>query len=195
MNKIPTVYKRNPDNMKYVTDEVNPGCEWVLNDEGIPTRKWDGTCVLFVEERSPMAQVADWWARREVKKGKTPPPNFVKISEDKNTGNVMGWEPIKQSGFYKFFEEAITNAMYDQVELYPHTYELIGPKINNGLDKFGMHLLIPHGKHPFFPMRRSDNKLPTPAQMMMEVKKMGWEGLVWHHPDGRMAKLKVRDYA
>ena len=22
----------------------------------------------------------------------------------------------------------------------------------------------------------------------------GWEGTVWHHPDGRMAKLKVRDY-
>ncbi len=21
----------------------------------------------------------------------------------------------------------------------------------------------------------------------------GWEGIVWHHPDGRMAKLKARD--
>jgi hypothetical protein len=21
----------------------------------------------------------------------------------------------------------------------------------------------------------------------------GWEGVVWHHPDGRMAKLKARD--
>lgn len=22
----------------------------------------------------------------------------------------------------------------------------------------------------------------------------GWEGIVWHHPDGRMAKLKARDF-
>ena len=25
-------------------------------------------------------------------------------------------------------------------------------------------------------------------------RQWGWEGIVWHHPDGRMAKLKVRDY-
>jgi hypothetical protein len=24
-------------------------------------------------------------------------------------------------------------------------------------------------------------------------KAFGWEGVVWHHPDGRMAKLKARD--
>jgi hypothetical protein len=23
---------------------------------------------------------------------------------------------------------------------------------------------------------------------------LGHEGIVWHHPDGRMAKLKVRDF-
>ena len=24
---------------------------------------------------------------------------------------------------------------------------------------------------------------------------MGYEGIVWHHPDGRMAKLKMLDFA
>ena len=26
------------------------------------------------------------------------------------------------------------------------------------------------------------------------ARERGWEGIVWHHPDGRMAKLKVRDF-
>ena len=37
----------------------------------------------------------------------------------------------------------------------------------------------------------------TPEIVMNVVRKVGEtdhiEGVVWHHPDGRMAKLKVRD--
>lgn len=58
MQKIPTMFVRDPDNMRYVIDEVTPGCEWVLAGEGTPTRKYDGTCVMF--------DGAEWWARREV---------------------------------------------------------------------------------------------------------------------------------
>lgn len=46
MKKIPTVFVRDPEtNLKHVRDEVHPDCQWVLDGEGVPTRKWDGTCV------------------------------------------------------------------------------------------------------------------------------------------------------
>lgn len=35
---------------------------------------------------------------------------------------------------------------------------------------------------------------PDPADVIALCREWGWEGTVWHHPDGRMAKLKVRDY-
>jgi hypothetical protein len=41
----------------------------VLDGEGVATRKYDGTCVMFDGD--------GWWARREVKPGKTAPAGFV----------------------------------------------------------------------------------------------------------------------
>ena len=39
MKKIPTIYLRDPDDRAHVTDEVNAECQWVLDGEGVPTRK------------------------------------------------------------------------------------------------------------------------------------------------------------
>lgn len=48
MRKIPTVFRRDPENMKHaLVDQITPGCEWVLEGEGVATRKWDGTCVML----------------------------------------------------------------------------------------------------------------------------------------------------
>ena len=47
MHKIPTLFRRDPDDRKRVLPEANPACQWVLDGEGTPTRKYDGTCVLL----------------------------------------------------------------------------------------------------------------------------------------------------
>src|SRR5207237_1222319 len=60
MQKIPTLFVRDEQDRRYVTEVVTPGCEWVMADEGQATRKFDGTCVM-------LDQHGDWWARREVK--------------------------------------------------------------------------------------------------------------------------------
>jgi hypothetical protein len=44
MQKIISLFQRNYDTDRLVRDEVTPGAEWVINGEGIATRKWDGTC-------------------------------------------------------------------------------------------------------------------------------------------------------
>jgi hypothetical protein len=190
VQKIPTVFVRDPENRRYVTTEINPGCEWVFAGEGIPTRKWDGTCVMFsmLEGR--------WYARREVKPGKEPPPNWHQVAVDDTTGKRVGWEPIGQSSFAAFHDEAVANTFPDGQTPWNGTYELIGPKINGDPEEVGEHLLIRHAtaETPDDLHHASIGNSTPPVMLTRFVgRKYGWEGIVWHHPDGRMAKLKTRD--
>jgi hypothetical protein len=137
MKKIPTLFQRDPEDRRYVTIQVTPGCEWVLEGIGTSTRKYDGTCVLLDEQ-------GEWWARREVKPGKTPPPNYVPVETDEATGKTMGWEPIKQSAFAKFHAEALANG--GPAEGVTGTFELIGPKINGNPERSEGHRLVPHAE-------------------------------------------------
>ena len=185
MKKIPTVFVRDRAT-GYVTDEVNPECEWVLAGEGVPTRKVDGTCVMF--------DGTAWWARREVKPGKTPPPGWQQVDHDEVTGKRVGWEPIEQSGFVKFWREAIQIPLHYGEPLEPGTYELIGPKINGNPDGGNMHRLISHATRTLRLTAYEIGNRTSPADLVGVARRYGWEGIVWHNPDGRRAKLKVRDY-
>lgn len=186
MKKIPTLFVRDPNDRRYVTDEVTPGCEWVLAGEGVPTRKYDGTCVMLDAEGA-------WWARREIKPGKTPPDGFWPEQHDEVTGKTVGWEPIGSSPFVKFFDEAVKHL--DSRET--GTYELIGPKINGNPEKVSQHELVRHADAdvPSKLLREGfeDGSAFAPQALVWYLGQQGWEGLVWHHPDGRMAKLKARD--
>lgn len=181
MRKIPTLFVRDSDDRRYVTPEVTPGCEWVLAGEGTPTRKFDGTCVM-------LDGTGRWWARREVKPGNEAPPNYLRIEHDEETGKTVGWEPAEQSGFAKYHAEAIRS---DEFAFAPGTYELIGPKINGNPERWAAHALIQHGIVPL------TNPDPITFETLRDALTGDFthEGIVWHHPDGRMAKLKRRDFA
>lgn len=184
MRKIPTLFQRSEDR-RYVIDAVTPGCEWVLAGEGVATRKYDGTCVR-------MDEAGQWWARREVKPGKQPPVGFVLVEQDMVTDKRMGWEPAEQSGFARWLAEAIRDdAPYSG--WVPGTYELCGPKINGDPEHFTRHVLIRHDHAEAF-------NLPpvldyrTIRRAVTDLNEYGHEGIVWHHPDGRMVKIKRRDF-
>lgn len=183
MKKIPTLFQRDPDDRRRVLPIVTPGCEWVLAGEGVATRKYDGTCVMYDGE--------NWWGRREVKPGKNPPPGWVQVDHDETTGKSVGWEPIEQASHYKAFAEAVCRIGYDPIE--PGTYELIGPKINGNPEDEPYHELVAHETAQRI-------NLPAPldyrtcARAVSDLGEFGFEGIVWHHPDGRMAKLKARDF-
>lgn len=179
MRKIPTLFRRDPDDRKHVLPEVTPGCEWVLAGEGVATRKWDGTCVMFDGE--------GWWGRREVKPGKTPPPGWVEVDVDETTGKRMGWEPAEQSSFAKFLVEAVGDEAWSQ-----GTYELIGPKINGNPEGVERHTLVRHGDVRVFPPGRSFDWVRA---FFVEAEGREVEGIVFHHDDGRMAKIKRRDFS
>lgn len=179
MKKIPTVFTRDEStNRRYVTSEVAAGCEWVLAGEGVPTRKYDGTCVM-------LALGGNWWARREVKPGKGAPEDFVEIEHDDVTGKTVGWEPIQESSFAKWHADALA---YPQRRL-PGTYELCGPKVNSDPERYLEHVLIEHANAELLP------GVPRDFDGLRDwLLGHEYEGIVWHHPDGRMAKLKRRDF-
>ena len=178
MRKIPTLFKRDLTT-HVVYDEVAPGCEWVLAGKGVPTRKFDGTCVMIDEDFNV-------WCRREVKQGKHEPDGFVRVSFDEETGKTVGWVPAETSDFWPLIvETGMTGAQE------PGTYELVGPKINGNPEGMTRHLLWRHGSVV----------LTGPPVMTFDGlrESMGYdfpfEGVVWYHLDGRMAKLKKKDFA
>lgn len=199
MRKIPTLFVRDPDDMRYVTREVHPDCKWVIDGEGEATWKYDGTCValLYTDGQQahtepplsgPSVETVElrWLARREVKPGKAPPPNFIPVEHDEVTGKTVGWEPVEQSSFAKFHAEAVREA---QNGVWPvGTYELIGPKINGNPEGADVHSLWLHAAADAVDAPRDFDGL---AEFLAAF--VG-EGIVWHHPDGRMAKLKRRDF-
>lgn len=189
MEKIPTLFKRDPEDMRHVLPEVTPGCEWVLAGQGVATRKYDGTCFMVSDND-------DWLARREVKPDRAAPLNFEPISTDENTGKTIGWEPALQSPFAKYLMEALAHG--DLGACPPGTYELCGPKINGNPEGLDDHRLIRHAA-----AQRVDHIDPSCAHclsfdglaaVIVLLGARGWEGIVWHHADGRMAKLKRRDF-
>jgi hypothetical protein len=187
MEKIPTVFVRDPDDRAHVLPEVHPDCTWVLAGEGAATRKYDGTCVMHDAD-------GRWWARREVKPGKAEPPGYVRISTDAVTGRTMGWEPVEQSAFARYAAEAVAGGAGGRAgEWAVGTYELIGPKVNGNPERRRTHELVAHAEAETFP-GGGPRTYEAIRDLVLTLGAQGCEGLVFHHPDGRMAKIKARDF-
>lgn len=183
MKKIPTLFKRDnglPNNP--VLNEVNPGCEWVLAGEGIATHKWDGTCCLLKE--------GILFKRYDAKEGRVPPEGFVPAQEpDKITGHWPGWLRVTDKPEDKYFVQGLQHATAAAGGALPDgTYELIGPKINGNKDRVDEHTLINHGKGVYADFPRTFEGVRT------FLETFEGEGVVFHHPDGRMCKIKRRDF-
>ncbi len=175
MKKIISLFQRNYDGDRLVRDEVVPGAEWVISGEGFATRKYDGTCCLVRDGKL--------FRRYELKAGKTAPEGFEPAQNADNvTGDVPGWVPVGDGPSDRWFKEAFKGGEING------TYELCGPKIQSNLEGHDRHVLISH---------ELAERLNAP-RTFIEIK--DWladkdiEGIVWHHPDGRMVKIKKRDF-
>lgn len=175
MKKIPTIFKRNPENMREILREPHPDCLWVFNGEGVATRKYDGTCVAIIN--------GQYLKRREVKKGKKIPVGFIEVMHDPNTGKRVGWVPVRVDDPQdKWHMEAFDNQP-------DGTYELCGPKVQGNPEKFDSHVLVPHLKAEIY------EDCPRDYDGLKNwFADKDIEGIVFHHPDGRMAKIKKRDF-
>ncbi len=176
MKKIISLFQRNYDGDRLVRDEVVSGSEWVANGEGVATRKYDGTCCLV---RNGIL-----YKRYEIKPMGITPPLFEPATEvDKVTGKQQGWLPVGTGPEDKWHREAFMGA-----DLTDGTYELCGPKVQGNAERFEKHVLIVHG----------DCVLPDAPRTFNELRaylsSTPIEGIVWHHTDGRMVKIKAKDF-
>lgn len=182
MKKIVSLFQRNYEGDRQVRDEVVPGAEWVITGEGIATRKWDGTCCMI--EKGIL------YKRFDAKHGKTPPDGFIAAQDpDPVTGHWPGWIKVSQTAKEdKWFREAVEGYGELSAEFEDGTYELVGPKINGNPEGFETHQLVHHGHIVIENLPRDFEHI----QGYLSVACI--EGIVWHHPDGRMVKIKAKDF-
>lgn len=206
MRKIPTMFVRDPLNRSLVTSEVTPGCEWVAEGEGVPYAKWDGTAVEILAGAP--------WKRYELRPGKTAPAGFRPMQDvDLVTGKQAGWVPAPD-GY------PANRWLWEALGSYPGgapgdgTYELCGPKVPPSRNTpqnphgFTRHVLVPHGCGilPGFPRtiegirealvsgaRFGFNISGVPPVLQPFGSTFNFEGVVFHHFDGRRAKIKRVD--
>lgn len=178
MKKIPCLFVRkfHSHNSFTITEEVTPGCEWVLAGEGVATRKWDGTAVLVMD--------GNVYARYDAKRGKAPPLGAIPCTEapDPVTGHWPHWVlATRQQDHWIQQAHGMCCSAGDG------TYEAVGPKINGNPEGLEWHVLKRHG----------DIEVDVPrtfAGLQRWLAEHPWEGIVFHHPDGRMAKIRRDDF-
>ncbi len=183
MKKIPTLFKRDFTNNGMIIPEYSDGTEWVINGEGVATRKYDGTSVLIRDGRM--------YKRYELRPGKVAPADYEEVDRDEITGKGVGWVQVGNGAEDKWFREAIEKhgANPDKVSLLDGTYELLGPKVQGNPEHWKRHLLKKHS------LATTYDNVPVEFEALKQwLEEKDIEGLVWHHPDGRMVKIKKKDY-
>ena len=187
MKKISTLYKKNPENLGRVFNEISPENQWVFDGDGLATRKFDGTASTIID--------GEIYKRYDVKKGKSVPENAIPCQEpDEITGHWPHWVKCDRSKPEdKYFFEAFDLLIFSDAKISPKeldgTYELCGPKIKNDPEKFCLHRLVKHGSIKF------ENILLTFEGIRQALELLDIEGIVFHHKtDERMCKIRKSDF-
>ena len=180
MKKIPCLFERDFTDKRrpVLLRTVTPGCEWVIAGEGVATRKWDGTAVMVKDGKV--------YARLDCKNGKVPPPGALPCdpAPDPVTGHWPHWiEATRPED--RWIREAAANEL-----AFPEdgTYEAIGPKIGSNHEHAAEHQLRRHGAAQFEPFPRDFDGIRA------WLAEHEIEGIVFHHPDGRMVKIRRDDF-
>lgn len=185
MEKIISLFKRDYEGTRLVYDEIVPGAEWVSSGVGLATQKLDGTCCMV--ESGRLFKRYDRKRNKETLPYKPEPLGWIAAQEpDEVTGHWPGWLPVSDGPEDKWHREAFES--YGNT-LQNGTYELLGPKIQGNPEGALKHRLDAHGAKLF------SVDPPTSFVGLREwFKGMDIEGIVWHHPDGRMVKIKKKDF-
>ena len=183
MEKIPTLFERDGDFR--VVDRPRVECAWVFDGEGTPTEKLDGTNV-----------------RLTVRAGQ-----LVRVEKRRNPSKLQKAQGIKDGWYVDTTEGAaedrwiLAAAHNTDVTSWPdgeHSCEALGPRIQGnplGLDD---HRCVPFNLEvPVFQAVPRDYAGLRGFLAELESRFAPGalaEGIVFHHPDGRRAKIKRKDF-
>jgi hypothetical protein len=183
MEKIPTLFDR--DAHFKVTDKVRAGCEWVIAGEGIPTEKLDGTNVRLTVRSGQLVRL---------EKRRNP------SAKQKHLGIIDGWyvDADEFSPDDRWIYEAARNTVVSDWPDGEHPSEALGPNIQGNPLGLQRHLCLPFNMRApaYGDVPRSFAGLQTWLERAESLFSPGHlsEGIVFHHPDGRRAKIKRRDF-
>ena len=218
MQKMSTLFEKDPNNLSRVIDKVAPENMWVFEDEGVQaTRKFDGTscaiiggklykrymvrCHKDVRNCRPIPDGAIPCSDLGVVEIETGWSHWIPCDRD-NPADKYHWEgydnllkphfPVGQS-----VQESIdTEDSLMKSGKFDGSYELCGPKVQNNPEGLEEHILIRHGVvgWPHYNDR-------TFEDFKNFLEEMNIEGIVFHHPDNepndpnnRYCKLRKTDF-
>ena len=181
MEKISTLYKKDANDLSRVINELASENKWVIDGEGIPTRKFNGTATAIIE--------GELYKRYDVKKGKQVPQNAIPCQEpDEITGHWPHWVKCDRNNQAdKWHFEGFDDLKNKE----NGTYELCGEKVQGNPEHVNGHILVKHGIEILpvkdFSFDGLKNYLSNPE--------LDIEGIVFHHKiDGRMCKIRKCDF-
>lgn len=179
--KLESPFVRKTINGFYVvTPEITPGFEWVFEDETVMAiEKLDGTNVSIIIENGEIKQI---------------------YNRTQNIPFFCKGKTFISEGLLNSFDKEYCNLSDGQ-----HFGELIGPKVNGNPYKLEEHLWIPFATYAKEHLRyKSWGEHPKDFNTISEwfkkdifslyLRRKGIkefpEGIVFTHPNGRMAKLR-----
>lgn len=179
MRKMKTLFNRHFVNHKIVGIDAEPavGCEWVLNGEGVATRKLDGTCCLIKDGKL--------FSRFGWKKGRVLPEGAIPCQPEADaiTGSFPHWIPVTDDPKFRWHHLAFER-LEDRAD---GTFELIGEHVNGNPEKVVGDMLVRHGTIVL--------DVPRTFEGIREyLKTHEIEGIVFHRGNGEMCKIKRTDF-
>lgn len=183
MIKIPCLFDREFHGRGSFTllDRITTGCDWVTAGEGVATEKFDGTACLYRD--------GVLYKRYDAKNGKQPPAGAIPCCEpDSVTGHWPHWVAISDKPEDRWHREGLKWLESLALPSGNGTYELVGPAVSANPHGLPSMALWKHGSvaHPNAPRDF--------AGLRAFLSDFNGEGLVFHHPDGRMAKIRRADF-
>jgi len=183
MEKIPTLFER--DERFKVTDRPRAECDWVFKGEGSSTEKLDGTNIRLTVRSGQIVRVEK---RRNPSKAQ------------KQQGIVDGWyaDADEHSAEDKWILAAAGNTDVSGWPDGEHSCEALGPRIQGNPLELGDLLCVPFNLEvpEYKEVPRSYTGLRDFLATLESRFAPGHlaEGIVFHHPDGRRAKIKRKDF-
>ena len=182
MKKISTLFVINyPENKGKgtITEEIRPENIWVFEDSEnvVATQKFDGTATLILN--------GELYKRYDAKPGKQAPEGSIPCQEaDPITGHHPHWVKVsKDNKADKYFLECDLTGLEDG------TYEMCGEKVGTNPEHITGHKLLKHGS---VILNIPDVSFIGLKEYLTNVNDI--EGIVFHHKDGRMCKLRKSDF-
>ena len=189
MKKMTTLFKKDPEDLGRVINEINPENEWVF-EFGIATRKFDGTSCAIID--GELYKRYDSKINRKTGKRKPILEGVIACQEPDNiTGHWPHWVKCdRNNNADKWHFVGYDELFSHMTDVYDGTYELCGEKVQGNPEGIEGHKLIKHGIQIIDLDKDFDFNSIRSLLGVLDI-----EGIVFHHKnDDRMCKIRKSDF-